>query len=126
MLRVEPGHVYSLAQIDGDESTPPQLLAFVNREDRPHAGTQTQEVLRALIDRTIHCDNCLRWEGNDLIVNHLRMALALHEARHLLRMVEKGWAVEQAPVGDDGHLALVRGEYPSERFEGWLAHPQHQ
>lgn len=109
MKILEPGHVYVLSQIDAhdDEGAEAVVLRFVNREDNPHPGTQTQEVLRALIDRTIHCDNCLRWEGNDRIIYHLRMALALHEGRHLERMVEKGAMVERLAVGADGHLALA-------------------
>jgi hypothetical protein len=67
-------------------------LTFVNREANPHEGVQTQEVLRALIDRTLHCDRCLRWDGNDKIIHHLRMALALHEARAIERKTEKGGA----------------------------------
>jgi hypothetical protein len=74
---------------------------------RPHPGTQTQEVLRALIDRTMHCDNCLRWLGNDLIIYHLRMALALHEARALERKTEKGIIMpETICTHGDGHFAL--------------------
>src|SRR5207302_3482753 len=48
-----------------------QTLMFVNREKgHEHPGTQTQEVIRALIDRTQHCDACLRWAGNDEIIYH--------------------------------------------------------
>jgi len=90
MMIVEPGHVYKLHAIDGAEGES-ETLRFVNREPgSEHPGTQTQEVLRALIDRTMHCDNCLRWAGNDKIIHHLRMALVLHEARALERKTEKG------------------------------------
>jgi hypothetical protein len=72
---IEPGHIYRLSWLDGDpdrilgvqgrDSTRVDQseadLVFVCREEtdelRPHPGTQTQEVLRALIDRTMHCDN---------------------------------------------------------------------
>jgi hypothetical protein len=108
MKIIEPGHIYELNQLDGSQDQ--NKLVFVNREDRPHAGTQTQEVLRALIDRTQHCDNCLRWEGNDLIIHHLRMALALHEARALLRKAEKGYySPEKIQIGEDGHFLLKEG-----------------
>lgn len=84
------------------------VLTFVNREpDHEHPGTQTQEVLRALIQRTQHCDRCLRWEGNDLIIRHLRMALALHEARAILRKTEKGLiSPELIETGTDGHFKI--------------------
>jgi hypothetical protein len=91
MRIIEFGHIYDLNWLDGQpkqyktEQIVENRLIFVNREKNPHPGTQTQEVIRALIDRTQHCDNCLRWEGNDLIIYHLRMALVLHEARALLR-----------------------------------------
>ena len=80
MKVIEPGHVYELDTLDGATRTP-MRLTFVNREGTPHSGTQTQEVLRviidmldALIDRTNHCDACLRWEGNDQIVKHMSEA----------------------------------------------------
>lgn len=109
MKIIEPGHVYQLEPpYPEKEGAPIQLLTFVNREaGHEHAGTQTQEVLRALIDRTIHCDNCLRWEGNDKIIFHLRMALIYHEARALERKVEKGHLKpEHYKTGEDGHFAL--------------------
>ena len=101
---IEPGHIYELRQLDGSDV---ETLRFVNREDRPHAGTTTQEVIRVLIDRTLHCDKCLRWEGNDEIIRHLRMALVLHEARAIVRKVEKGEIVpENIPVAADGHFII--------------------
>ncbi len=100
----EPGHIYELRQLDGPGY---ERLSFVNREDKPHAGTTTQEVLRALIDRTQHCDNCLRWAGNDEIIKHLRMALVMHESRAIIRKVEKGeMRPEEFPVDTDGHFIL--------------------
>ena len=107
MKVLEKGHIYELFNLDG----PPwnQKITFVNREDNRHAGTQTQEVLRALIDRTWHCDSCLRWDGNDKIVYHLRMALVLHEARALERKVEKHeLSPEQVGIDDDGHFLIGR------------------
>jgi len=105
MKIIEPGHVYELASLDGGV---PQQIVFVNRErGSEHSGTQTQELLRALIDRTQHCDACLRWEGNDKIIHHLRMALVLHEARALERKTEKGLLLpEHVGIGNDGHFLL--------------------
>lgn len=104
---IEPGHVYDLNWIDGEPSALSNRLIFVNREANPHPGTQTQEVLRALIDRTMHCDNCLRWDGNDRIIHHLRMALALHEARALERKTEKGIMLpENVVTAADGHFLI--------------------
>jgi hypothetical protein len=141
MKIIEPGHIYQLHHLDGSGSS---LLTFVNREKgTEHEGTQTQEVLRAaidkalhdandmnevteaLVDRTKHCDDCLRWEGNDKIVDalnraavsyaaavqNLRMALVLHEARALERKTEKGQLEpEKVATGSDGHYTLKESE----------------
>jgi len=112
MKIIEPGHIYELAYID-DTGTEPvsekeRWIVFVNREDTPHSGTQTQEVLRALIDRTKHCHSCLHWEKNVDILQHLRMALALHESRALERKAEKGiYCPELINTGEDGHFKLT-------------------
>ena len=108
MLIVEKGHHYILSQRDTDTDTPQQELVFVNKEPgREHAGTTTQEVLRALIDRTRYCNNCLPHDVNKHIVHHLRMALVLHESRALEMKVAKGeLKPELAAMGDDGHFSL--------------------
>ena len=109
MKILEPGHIYALDWLDGKPNYGENFLIFVNRETgTTHAGTQTQEVLRTLIDRTRHCDRCLRWEGNDQIVYHLKMALVLHEARALERKAEKGIIQpETIATGSDGHFILI-------------------
>lgn len=118
MKIIEPGHIYELNWLDCKPQSSNDLdkpwmrnganqLIFVNREKTPHPGAQTQEVIRALINRTQHCDNCLRWEGNDLIIHHLRMALVLHEARALGRKTEKGYIKPELIITDaDGHFKL--------------------
>lgn len=121
MKVIEPGHIYELNWLDGaperagvnkDLTLVQNQLIFVNREKgTEHPGTQTQEVLRALIERTQHCDNCLRWPGNDQIVHHLRMALVLHEARALERKTQKGIILpEHITTGNDGHFQLTLPE----------------
>lgn len=111
MKIIEQGHIYELEQFDEnklDQSSRLIVLKFVNREKgTEHSGTQTQEVIRALIDRTQYCDRCLRWEGNDQIIYHLRMALVLHEARALLRKTEKGIIQpEHIKISNDGHFQI--------------------
>ena len=106
MKILHPGHIYELDYLDGDGET--GVLHFVNREEDPRAGTQTQEILRVLIDRTYHCHQCLPHEVNERIVHHLRMALVLHEARALERKVEKGLIQpEKMSLGMDGHFLLT-------------------
>lgn len=107
MRVLEPGHLYELDHLDGGGKT---LLQFVSRAPlhQPVEGVINQEVLRALIDRVqlLHAE--VPWAGNDEILHHLRMALALHEARAMLRHVEKGHILpEVLPVGGDGHFVLV-------------------
>jgi hypothetical protein len=120
MQVIEPGHVYLLENLDGNPRQ--QLLYFVNREGKDsHVGTQTQEALRmtidvmeVLIDRTNHCDGCLRWEGNDRIIKALseaqrqmRLALLIHEERALERKLERGTLrPEVCSVAQDGHFKI--------------------
>lgn len=108
MKITEPGHIYDFPRIDGEGF---EGITFVNREKgTEHPGTQTQDVLRALIDRTMHCDNCLPWDENIRIIHHMRMAIAYHEARALERKAEKGlYYPELVVVGSDGHFQLSLG-----------------
>lgn len=110
MITLIAGHSYQLAERtpDGEGvltlANPP--LNFVNREPGMEAqGTTTQEVIRALIDRTRYCNNCLPHPVNERVVYHLRMALALHEARALEQRVNHGQPIEYAVPGPDGHIA---------------------
>jgi len=105
MKVLKRGHRYSLSHIDGKGES---IIDFLNREEEPHEGPLTQEVIRALIDRTRHCDECLRWEGNDQIIKNVQMALVLHECRAMLRKVEKGELhPEFVKLGTDGHYLFT-------------------
>lgn len=106
MKVLRDGHAYELEHLDGPGTT---LLEFVNREPgEEREGPTTQEVIRALIDRTYYCDHCLPCALNEQAVFHLRMALSLHEARHLIRATEKGdLKPERIEVHrDDQHFRL--------------------
>jgi hypothetical protein len=118
MRVIEPGHTYVLEHAPA--GTGGQILTFVNREAEPHAGTLSQELLRAnidcmevLIDRTNHCDSCLPWPGNFRIIKALseaqrqmRLALLFHEQRAMERKMEKhGVMPESVPTAEDGHFA---------------------
>lgn len=118
MRTLQEGHRYALVMRRGDgqglgESE--QMIGFVNREPgHEEDGTTTQEVLRALIDRTHYCDNCLPTKINEQIIHHMRMALVLHEARALIRKVEKGeLMIERLETGNDGHLLLPQDISPT-------------
>lgn len=100
------GHQYTLEHLDGDSY---EHLKFVNRGhgiDAP--GTNNQEVLRVLIDRVKYLEDEVHWEGNEQILFHLRMALVLHESRHLERLVERNKIKpELIETGDDGHFKIT-------------------
>lgn len=97
------GHRYALDHLDGKEKT---IVEYVNREPgQEREGVTQQELLRMMIDRNRYCNNCLPHPNNERIQFHLRMALALHEARALERKIEKGELdIEYVPVGNDGHF----------------------
>jgi hypothetical protein len=106
MFAIKEGHKYTLATLDGNEVA---HLQFVDRGfGTETAGTTNQEVLRVLIDRVKYLDKELHWEGNEQILKHLRLALVLHEARHLERLVVKGlMKPETIATGEDGHFILA-------------------
>lgn len=91
MRVIDPGHVYALSWLDlyDDESMPSEdLLVFVKREGKKypgnqghHPGTTTQEVLRALIDRTKYVNNQIPDKRNKHIIDDLREAMFHLEAR---------------------------------------------
>lgn len=110
---IVPGHHYELPTIRPDNTLSDVFhpLVFVAKEphkNRYWTGVQTQEVIRALIDRTYYCHTCLPHQVNPRIVQHLRMALALHEARAIERKAEKGIIhPEHVSVSRrDGHYLL--------------------
>jgi|HubBroStandDraft_6_1064221.scaffolds.fasta_scaffold826884_2 hypothetical protein len=138
MKVLDPGHRYSLATLDRSdwpEDANPQLI-FVKRigdnypgnEPPGHEGTTTQEVIRALINRTKYVDNQIHSDHNNFVIHHLREALfhlehraaqvrkewsafyeATKEARMLMHFPEtkaKLQAIEDIPICDTcGHIA---------------------
>jgi hypothetical protein len=132
----DPGHIYELRQL-GDEDT--QTLKFVKRSggaihyDDEWAGMQTQEVLRALIDRTQYLYDVLPCKETAEAKRLLRLALYWYEVRALRRKRSKTnrtknehadadtppaqlfYAqdipftevdIEKRPIGEDGHIVL--------------------
>jgi len=104
MKVIQAGHTYRLNHLDGTNS---QELQFVNRGHGCNKeGTNNQEVLRVLIDRVKFLELEKSWHGNERIIHHLRMALVLHESRHLERLVERRLLFpEYEPTGEDGHFS---------------------
>ena len=95
MIVSDPGHIYRLQNNKGTGHAS-TLVFFKDPEinGSGHAGTTNQEVLRALIDRVKFLDDQVPSDINKEIIKHLRYAIALHEMRHLYRMVEKGDEIE--------------------------------
>ena len=114
MRVIDPGHIYELASFDGGS---PIALTFVKRNSPPekypgnhnaHPGTQTQEVLRALIDRSLYVDAQSPCSETKCIVGLLRSALVMLERRHdrTHAGIPDNWPIEEAPFCVTcGHLS---------------------
>jgi hypothetical protein len=134
MKVLELGHIYQLAHLDSDGH---ESLTFIRRNSKAithaseHAGTNSQEVLRALIDRTKFLNDIIPCEETQDALWHLRMALFCYEARAWRRKqqklnreagqhdasaarykdvpfseysIEDLEGLEDRPTGSDGHL----------------------
>jgi len=133
---IETGHVYDLKNL---ESPGFQRLTFIKRSGGAiqyadeHPGTNTQEVLRALIERTEYLNSVIPCAETQDAVYFLRMALYSYEVRAWRRKQEKlnkkapqhndaatmsahrddfkdipfSWHnIEELPVGEDGHVIV--------------------
>ncbi len=92
MRVIDPGHYYVLDDLDheaADWQLKPARLWFVKRigekfpgnREPSHSGTTTQEVIRALIDRTQYVDNQRPDPTNQVVIASLRAALVELEVR---------------------------------------------
>lgn len=89
MRVVDPGHVYDLENLDDDGPPTVTRLRFVKRigDKFPgnaapgHPGTITQEVLRALIERTKYVNGQREHVANFRVLRDLRSALVELELR---------------------------------------------
>lgn len=85
MKILEAGHKYEL---DGYDGSHPQELEFLKREGEgypfnygKHGGTNCQEVLRALIDRSEYLQKQVPCYETESIIGLLKTALVLFETR---------------------------------------------
>lgn len=112
MKVIVPGHVYELDELGGQTQT----LTFIRRSggaithNRDWPGVQTQEVLRALIDRTKYLDKILPCTETADALEFLRLALYHYELRAWRRKQEN--VNQKAPTHDD-----------SGRHRAWRAEP---
>lgn len=92
MKVIDPGHLYELANLDDSVAEVPRnptRLYFVKRigakfpgnTGSSYSGTITQEVVRALIDRTEYVNGQRSHVRNGLVLHHLREALRELEMR---------------------------------------------
>lgn len=88
MKVIDPGHMYELDNLDAGPANPTSRLKFVKREGDKYpgnvghyAGTNIQEVLRALIDRVKYLDGQEPCMENSEIIFYLRESIARLEER---------------------------------------------
>lgn len=111
MRIIDSGHLYEVENTAGKGT---QQIQFVKRrgwdaellpKKEQIEGTQSQELLRVLIDRTLYLHAEQPWSENVKIVHHLRDALRLYESRAARRHIEKLSMPERhSPCKSCGHL----------------------
>lgn len=86
MIVVDPGHRYKLRTLDGDNMS--EWLTFVKRSGPSYPGnldsypgTTSQEVLRALIDRSEYVNRQIPCAETEAAIGLLKAALVLFELR---------------------------------------------
>lgn len=158
MRVIEAGHVYWLQDLEKDTG---RKLTFIKRSskaithDREFDGTNSQEVIRVIIDRTKYLNDIINAVENDDTVYHLRMALLGYEARAYRRKLDKvnkgseehtsfrergkdlpftelGYkdgpdiGIENLPVGSDGHILVDQYLPAKETPEQWRTRRKHE
>ena len=112
MKVIDKRHIYECDQLGGGTQT----LTFVKRSsgastyEKEWVGMQTQEVLRALIDRTKFLQEILPCEETPVALYHLHMALYWYEVRAYRRKQENVNRLEHAHT----HVmsSCIYGDYP--------------
>ena len=120
MKILDAGHEYELDCLDGDLK---QVIKFVKREGQKfpfnlgkHPGTNCQEVLRALIDRTEYLQAQRPCGETECIISSLRTALLLFE---LMAAREHGHTLETYSTQDvmSGKTCQKCGHYQCNQCE---------
>lgn len=123
MRIVEPGHVYSIADVDVPVGEDPhrQVLYFVRRRSHDGAllpeaerepGILSQELLRVLIDRVRYLNDEDPCAEDVEILLRLRAALVLFESRAARRTIEKLSMPETADACPVCHHLLCAHRHP--------------
>lgn len=116
MRIIEPGHVYAMANVDGDGE---QAVWFVRRRDERAEllpvftpGVLSQELLRVLIDRVRYLNDEDPCDEDVRIIANLRDCLRLFEARASRRTIEKMPMPEMAEACPICHHLLCAHRHP--------------
>jgi hypothetical protein len=130
MKILDEGHKYELDHVDSDGH---ETVTFIKRSgehikhDDEYPGTNSQELLRVLIDRTKYLNDQLTCDESGDIIYYLRQALFIYEAR-AYRRKQQGhnrkdinheangerykdipfveWNIELLPTEKDGHISV--------------------
>lgn len=106
MRVIDPGHKYILNELDLKEGSGTQVLTFVKREGPGYPGnighypgTNIQECVRALINRTQYLHNQIPSIHNEAIISAFRIAIMQLEVRAARRHGRNPYPVELMTPG---------------------------
>lgn len=112
MKVLDNGHKYEVVNFNKEgEALGSQQISFV--KDRcingdGYEGTNCQELLRVLINRVQFLESQLHSDVNETIIKHLRASIVLFEQRHLQRLLEKDFPIEDIQTFEEGHFTLIK------------------
>lgn len=123
MKVLDPGHLYELAILDGNDDFGGNVLCFVKREGEGfpgnvghYPGTTLQEVLRACADRIDYLNRQKPCAENDAIAGLLRTSIFLLENRaarnhgHFLKMESMARFMQAPACAECLHVACEKHE----------------
>jgi hypothetical protein len=119
VIVLDPGHKYRLDNLDGDGEVE---LTFVKRmgDNYPgntsaYEGTTTQEVLRALIERTKYVNAQIPCQANEDAIRAMRIIIEDFEARAAVR---HGMLLD---LPEDVDVETLEPDYTGHLTQYWVA-----
>lgn len=124
MIEVDKGHTFYLQVFDYPGDAHSSLIFMKRKGDKypgnkdSYPGTNSQEVIRALIARIKYVDNQIQDSRNQVVIWHLRECLYLMEERAAERhnldietlTKDQMENIESLPTGRNGHLLIGAGK----------------
>ena len=110
MKIIDKGHKYA-AQDNNSLNHSNEIRFFKDpllHEGSSQEGTTNQELVRILIDRVQYLEEEKHSKYNEEIIFHLRSVIALHEKRHLDRLLEKSEPIEDLTFYKNGHTVELK------------------